>query len=69
MARHNKNISQKPKNGKKSLMLLIKSLKPYRWAVVVALLFAVIGTVIALILPNLLKYLFQHLDFLSIYKK
>lgn len=55
MARHNKNISQKPKNGKKSLMLLIKSLKPYRWAVVVALLFAVIGTVIALILPNLLK--------------
>lgn len=47
--------SQKPKNFKKSLMLLLKSLKPYRFAVIFSLFLSVIGTVLALILPNLLK--------------
>ena len=47
--------SQKSKNFKNSLMLLLKSLKPYRFAVIFSLFLSVIGTVLALILPNLLK--------------
>lgn len=45
----------KPKHFKKSLWLLIKSLRPYMLPIIISFAFAIIGTVIALILPDLLK--------------
>ncbi len=55
MAQVKQNQGQKPKHFKKSLILLIKSLKPYTLSIIFSLVFALLGTVLALILPNMLK--------------
>lgn len=55
MAHKNQNQGQKAKHFKKSLILLIKSLKPYMISIAFSLIFALLGTVLALILPNMLK--------------
>ena len=55
MAQVKQNQGQKPKHFKKSLILLIKSLKPYTLSIIFSLFFALLGTVLALILPNMLK--------------
>ena len=46
---------EKAKNLKKSMGLLIKFLKPYHISIIISLLFSIVGTVLALTLPNVMK--------------
>ena len=46
---------EKPKNFKKSFALLAKSLKPYRWWILIACIAAAIGTVFYILGPNITK--------------
>ena len=46
---------EKAKDFKKSIKELVKSLKPYYPLIIISLLFAVVGTVLSLALPNVMK--------------
>lgn len=46
---------EKAKDFKKSIKLLIKFLKPYHITILISLLFSVVGTVLSLTLPNVMK--------------
>lgn len=46
---------EKAKDFKKSIKQLTKSLKPYYISIIISLLFAIVGTVLALALPNVMK--------------
>lgn len=52
---------EKAKNFKKSMKMLVKSLKPNYTSIVFSLLFAVIGTVLALALPNVTKIVSEEI--------
>lgn len=52
---------EKAKNFKKSMKMLVKSLKPNYTSIVFSLLFAVIGTILALALPNVTKIVSEEI--------
>ena len=51
----------KAKDFKASILGVVKMLKPFKWAVIVGLLFAVIGTVISVLGPKILKSMMDAL--------
>lgn len=56
-----KRSTDKAKNFSKSIKQLTKSLKPYYVSIVFALLFAVVGTVLAIALPNVMKLVSEEI--------
>ena len=45
---------EKAKNFKRTMTTLLKYLKPYRWAIILTLIFSIIGTVFSIIGPKLI---------------
>lgn len=52
---------EKAKDFKKSIKLLSKSLKPHYVSIIFSLLFAIIGTVLSLLLPNVIKLVSEEI--------
>ena len=57
----NKKSADKAKNFKKSFKRLILSLKPHYVSIIFGLLFAILGTVLALALPNVMKIISEEI--------
>ena len=57
----NKKSADKAKNFKKSFKRLILSLKPHYVSIIFGLLFAMLGTVLALALPNVMKIISEEI--------
>ncbi len=58
---HGMNTGEKAKDFKKSMKMLIKSLRPNYVSIIFSLLFAIIGTVLALALPNVTKIVSEEI--------
>ena len=48
------NLDEKPKNFKHSLSIFVKSLKPFKWMIILPLVFAVLGNILNLFTPKIL---------------
>ena len=48
----NINVTQKPKDFKKTFVKLLVNLKPYGWQIIISLIFAGISTVLSIIGPD-----------------
>ncbi len=63
-----KQTNHKAKDFKGSLLGIIKMLKPFKWLVIIGLVFAVIGTVLSMIGPNILNQMMKALVPLDMHK-